>query len=643
MTGAHDGPRRDRLPSLREAAQSGAVLVALSAIAVTQPVLSVFGGSPETFVFAGADRSDVVWFALVVAVVPPVVVFGIEMLVGLLGSGARRRAHLTLVGLLGAAAIAQVAPWLLAVAAGVGLAAAYRRWAPVRQTLTYLALAPLLFVGTFLFVSPASDLVLDRAVTARSPVTSTTPIVAIVLDELPLSTLLGPDGTIDADLYPNIADLASTSTWYRNATTEHGLTLQAVPSVLSGQDPGFGDPPALYTEYPDNLFTLFGASHELNVSETITRLCPPSLCEADRADASDGALGALLERARQVWGDRIRGRHEIEDLTGQFAESVGTSTAAYDDEAEEVEVFEGEDGAAATPARLRDWLDGLDGLDGPSLSMIHLLLPHAPWNFLPSGHTYEPPNPEATGFVNAWPDEPDWPVDLGRQRHVLQTQYVDRLIGESMRRLDEAGLFDDAVVVLVADHGVNVVTAGNLRAAEPDSAEQIMWVPLIVKAPGQQEGEIDETDVRLVDVLPTIADLAGIDLPFEVDGVVAGDRGAAGPKTFNQMNKPPLMNVDQRLLEVDLEAGAETVFATRFRPDRDGPGELWPYRTGPEPRLIGTSTVGLPRAGDLGIEVRPDDGIVERLRDVDLARPSLPVFVSGTIQEHASPDRRLDR
>ncbi|MET0880067.1 MAG: hypothetical protein ABWZ14_00850, partial [Acidimicrobiales bacterium] len=48
----------------------GAELLALTGLAITQPVLDVLGNSPETFVFRGVDGAELVVFALLVALVP---------------------------------------------------------------------------------------------------------------------------------------------------------------------------------------------------------------------------------------------------------------------------------------------------------------------------------------------------------------------------------------------------------------------------------------------------------------------------------------------------------------------------------------------------------------------------------------------
>ena len=48
----------------------GAELLALTGLAIVQPVLDVLGNSPETFVFRGVDGAQLVVFALLVALLP---------------------------------------------------------------------------------------------------------------------------------------------------------------------------------------------------------------------------------------------------------------------------------------------------------------------------------------------------------------------------------------------------------------------------------------------------------------------------------------------------------------------------------------------------------------------------------------------
>src|SRR3954449_2992603 len=63
------------------------------------------------------------------------------------------------------------------------------------------------------------------------------PVVFVVFDEFPADDLLRPDGTIDAERFPNFAKLASISTWFPNAHTVYDSTFGAVPAILDGRLP----------------------------------------------------------------------------------------------------------------------------------------------------------------------------------------------------------------------------------------------------------------------------------------------------------------------------------------------------------------------------------------------------------------------
>src|SRR5690606_34861053 len=89
------------------------------------------------------------------------------------------------------------------------------------------------------------------------------PVVLIVLDELPTRSLLTPDELLDADRVPNLSRFAEDATWYRHHTTVAPLTSVAVPALLTGTEPRAVQP--LWTEHPDNLFSLLAPTHELEV------------------------------------------------------------------------------------------------------------------------------------------------------------------------------------------------------------------------------------------------------------------------------------------------------------------------------------------------------------------------------------------
>ena len=249
--------------------QGAAVLVGLAGVAVTQPVLDLLGRNPEFFV-AGAYRpSQIVWLGVVVACVPAAIAIVASGLPRVVFRPAGEVIHTLLVfafaaafGLVAghSAGVTDLVP-AIAVAAVVGLlvAVAERVWQPARRFLSYLALGNVAFLLLFLFASPTSELVASRGTGLQGEVNVPPldgPLLVIVLDEFPLTTILRPDGTINATRYPNLAGLAEASTWFRNASSDFPLTSLSAPTILSGVKADNGDLPT-YNDHPRNLFTLF--------------------------------------------------------------------------------------------------------------------------------------------------------------------------------------------------------------------------------------------------------------------------------------------------------------------------------------------------------------------------------------------------
>jgi hypothetical protein len=150
------------------------------------------------------------------------------------------------------------------------------------------------------------------------------------------------------------------------------------------------------------------------------------------------------------------------------------------------------------------------------------MLPHSPWEYLPSGERYSPHRIYGNAFEQ-WLGEEWWVVEA-YQRHLLQLAFVDSLLGELMAHLESIDLYDDVLLVVTADHGVSFWAGGALRAfgASPHP-EDILSVPLFLKEPHQRRGIVHMRNVESIDVLPTIADVLGIELAWEVDGCSALD------------------------------------------------------------------------------------------------------------------------
>ncbi|MDG4809823.1 sulfatase-like hydrolase/transferase [Micromonospora sp. WMMD1120] len=499
-------------------------IVALVGLVITQPLLDVLGRSPDFFLFHRADRGQILLLVAVVTLVPTLALALLGALTRLAGRTARALTHTALVGLLLAALAVQVGRHVtplrgvplvvVALLAGAAGAVAHRRWRAPGRVLRLAAAGPVAFVALFLLASPTSAVVLPRgeggaAGTAQGAGVHP-PVVMLILDELPLVSLLGADGRIDATRYPSFAELAGASTWYRNATGVSGWTPNALPAMLTGRYPARSVAPH-YSQYPDNIFTAFGGLYDIRAEESITRLCPPSRCE--QPATPEQGLGVLVRQTGRLLGHLAGPTESAVDPEDSYREQ--TRAEAGLDAAEPVPAdpkFRWDSLDDNQPARFTSFVAGLKPTARPTLHFLHLLMPHSPWAYLPSGARYDAPE----DLPN---DGAGW-VDLARQRHLAQLGYTDRLIGATLRALRASGLYDQALVVVTADHGVSFRPGAQGRGMDAvrAAAGEVAWVPMFVKEPRQPSGRVDDRNWEHVDLLPTIADEANIRLPWRVDG-----------------------------------------------------------------------------------------------------------------------------
>jgi hypothetical protein len=633
-----------RWPRLQAELRAFLELFVLCGFAITQPVLDVTGRSPEFFLFNRASRADILLLAAAVTLLPATAAWAGEVLVGLLGPPARRAAHLGLVaGLLTVTAV-EVAKKVLPVRGGplavlalvTGLVATWLLTTrPALQLwLRYLAPAPLVFVLVFALASPAASLVRPQAeppVPTNSAGTSgrrMPPVVMLFFDEFPLPSLLDRHGRIDARMYPNFARLAGDATWYRNASAVNWYTPYAVPSMLTGRYPARGVAP-IYTQYPENLFTLLARTHDLKVSESVTQLCPPRLCESTAGGGGQGTgFGVLAKDVAEIW-TRIALPYDTQpDPDAQFVEeTAGSNPDAPEPKSGKVKPgFRFDQINVNQPSRFTEFLDGFDATERPSFHFVHLLLPHTPWRYLPSGRQYPYPS---KGFgrakLSTWGAEP-WPVIVSHQRHLLQVAFSDRLIGQMVERLKQVGLYDEALIVVTADHGGSFTPGRHARIPAKDTAHETAWVPLFVKQPGQTAGKITDRDWEHVDLVPTVADALGIEVPWRVDGI-----SALGSQTRTRTAKTFYVHPGRRGRTL-LDGPSNLARALRGVTDRllrpqDGPIGL--YRIGRYGRLVGkpTRAIQLASPSPLQATITPPTD----LRTIDPSSGTVPAMVTGKL------------
>ena len=118
------------------------------------------------------------------------------------------------------------------------------------------------------------------------------------------------------------------------------------------------------------------------------------------------------------------------------------------------------------------------------------------------------------------PDRGPMPADLARDLvhgYYACVSYMDAQVGRVLDELDRLGLRDNTVVVLWGDHGFQLNDHGLF--CKHTNYEQAVRSPLIVSAPGDvARGARSDALVELVDLYPTLAELAGLPAPAGVEG-----------------------------------------------------------------------------------------------------------------------------
>jgi hypothetical protein len=408
------------------------------------------------------------------------------------------------------------------------------------------------------------------------------PVVLVIFDEFPADTLLRPDGQIDAARFPNFAALARTSTWFRNGHTIYDSTFKAVPAILDARMPRPRTAPDVRSHQPSVYHLMDSLGYQIVKVESGTAVCPQWICIGTRT-RRPGVLSRLAGGGR--------------------------------------------------PERLHKWIGAIRHRTRQTFYLHHALLPHEPWIYLPSGHQSRPAGEDPIkgmnhpeGFHNAGL------TDHNHLRHLLQVGYTDRQLGLIMQRLRRTGLFQRSLLIVVADHGYAFdLNVPSRRQVTERNFEQIAAVPFFVKAPGQTDGVVDDSLVRNIDVVPTIADLLEAEIWWRHDGQSVFSAEARARDTLSMPRRD-----FSRVVSIsgdDFERRREELRSWRASKFGTGAiselmfGDPWAsaYRIGPHPEVLGQRVTGI---GTARVKLANE----ALLEDVDPAAEILPTRVTGRLR-----------
>lgn len=642
---AAEAPGRDRYRPASTGWIAAAHLLALWTFAVAQPILDLIGRQPDFLVAQRLTGAPLAALAVAGALGIPALLALPLLIPGLRSSRAARVWSDGVRALLATAFVLQLLHWLpgavaLVLAAAGGAAAAvclnrYRVFSNLIVIGAAAALAaPLLFllrpgVRDLLPTASATSFVPEPPIAEAPMIASDVPIVLVVFDELPTSSLQLPDGSIDERRFPTFSALAGSSDWYVRAVTAGLDTARAIPALLTGTMPR-SDTTAYYADHTSNLFSWLAdrGGYRIVAQESVSHLCPPAICSQPRPDPL-GQLALAADDITVVYGHLLLPPSFRRDLPSIDHSWGGFRADRSHREPDERRVNPGilyQD----VPRLVDRFLQQIEERSRPAFYYLHLNLPHRPWKYLPSGLEYTPVGTPVspTGFDGRYVTSDEQLTVLGLQRHLLQVGYADRVLGQVLAQLKKASVYDRALIVVVADHGVSFRPGQRLRAATEANVEDVLEVPLFVKRPGQTRGAIFDHVVQTIDIAPTIASAVGTRLPWRFDGRELDDRSPREVRAccFAEGDSIQTFEADPVRRQQTLDR-LDSLFA-------DGPtGEPFEgvFAAGPRPDLLGRETANLtgtnidsvgsspPTANavldspDAYREVRPESGFVPGL------------------------------
>jgi arylsulfatase A-like enzyme len=169
-------------------------------------------------------------------------------------------------------------------------------------------------------------------------------------------------------------------------------------------------------------------------------------------------------------------------------------------------------------ARAMEWLER--NAERRNFLFLHFNDPHQPFSQPAPFDSMFGPLPEEVRLPFSVESEP--PRELRDTASTLydgEVAYVDDRIGMFIDALKSRGLYDDAVIVFVSDHGEELWEHGGFGHSRGKLYDEAIRVPLIVKpARGSfPPDRVVAAQVRAFDVMPTLLELAGIPVPDDLD------------------------------------------------------------------------------------------------------------------------------
>jgi len=143
--------------------------------------------------------------------------------------------------------------------------------------------------------------------------------------------------------------------------------------------------------------------------------------------------------------------------------------------------------------------------------------PHEPWDAPPPFDTkYTDSNYEGKKLIHPKYGNTDWltqeELKYVKGLYAAEVSFVDKWIGHLLNKIQELGLYDNTLIVLLADHGLPLGEHGKILKTPDNLYSELLRIPLLIKLPKKQyAGRKVEPLIQTCDLLPTILEIAGLE------------------------------------------------------------------------------------------------------------------------------------
>jgi len=169
--------------------------------------------------------------------------------------------------------------------------------------------------------------------------------------------------------------------------------------------------------------------------------------------------------------------------------------------------------------RACQWLDDCHQ-QAPFLLWVEAFDPHEPWD-PPTAYADGYAAPTGKDFIMpgaAWEggDPTEAEIERIKALYYGEVTFVDKYVGRVLDKLDELKLWDDTVVVILSDHGTEVMDHGKFGKGPGELHPFNTGLVWHLRHPDGPKGKRVNALVQAHDVMPTVLSL--LDVPFEGDG-----------------------------------------------------------------------------------------------------------------------------